>query len=422
MRPSLQQVDVPPQAGAVENGQGATRGQSWLVRGAAGAGLVALVALAWALSRPGAKTAPVASSAPAGQSITVQPVRRAIFPRTLLVTGSIAAWDELPIGAETTGLRIERIAAQEGEHVRRGQLLAQLNDRPLQAQIRQVKADIARNRALIAQQQASYQEARAQEREAMNNRNRFEALVQEGAISSLEAEARRTTADTSQARTSAALQAIAVATSDLARAQAHLEELQAMLAQTRVVAPADGFISKRQAKLGSVVSPLAASALFMLVRDGRLELQAEVPEVHLTAIRTGQPVQVRTDAEPQKTYQARVREIAPAVDAQSRDAQVRIDLPASPRLHPGMFVRGLLQLGTAEALAVPEAAVLYKDARPFVFVVEGHKAVRREVITGERRDGQVEIRSGLVAGQPVVLSGAGYLKDGDPVRVIGGAS
>jgi HlyD family secretion protein len=359
-------------------------------------------------------------------TVTVQPVSSKSFPKILSVSGSLAAWDELPIAAEASGLRIENIYVDEGDRVRKGQVLATLNDRLLKAQMSQSEARVSKAKSGIRQQQAGIREAEALKIEADRNFERYDDLVREGAISQQEAQSRGTSAATTQARVDSARQSLAVAQSDLMAAQADLQEYKARMLQTKILAPDDGFISKRQAKLGSVTSAAAASssALFTMVRDGRIELNAEVSELDLPGIRAGQAVSITSDADPSKRYTGRVREIAPVVDAQTRIGLVRISLPPNAELRPGMFVRGALSLGSAPALVVPETALLFKEGRPFVFVVKGEprqnstaQAAARSIQTGARNGGFVEVRSGLSAGEHIILSGAGYLKDGDTVRI-----
>jgi HlyD family secretion protein len=367
--------------------------------------------------------------APASQprpslTVTAQPVSSKSFPKTLSVSGSLAAWDELPIAAEASGLRIDNIYVDEGDRVRKGQVLATLNDRLLKAQVNQSEARISKARSGIRQQQAAIREAEALKIEADRNSKRYADLVRDGAISQQEAQSRQTSAATTQAKVDSARQNLAAAQSDLMAAQADLEEVKAKMSQTKILAPDNGFISKRQAKLGSVSSAASASALFTMVRDGRIELNAEVSELDLTGIRSGQAVSITSDADPSKRYTGKVREIAPVVDAQTRIGLVRISLPPNPELRPGMFVRGTLSLGSAPALVVPETALLFKEGKPFVFVVKGEprqnstvQAIARPIQTGARNGGSVEVRSGLKAGEHIILSGAGYLKDGDTVRI-----
>jgi HlyD family secretion protein len=370
---------------------------------------------------------PVASTPPRPSlTVTVQPVISKSFPKTLSVSGSLAAWDELPLAAEASGLRIDNIYVDEGDRVRKGQVLATLNNQLLKAQMQQSEARVSKAMSGIRQQQAAIREAEALKIEADRNFKRYDNLVREGAISQQEAQSRQTSAATSQARVDSARQSLAVAQSDLAAAKADLQEFKARMSQTQIVAPVDGFISKRQAKLGSVTSGSSASssALFTMVRDGRIELNAEVSELDLPGIKPGQPVVISSDADPSKRYTGRVREVAPVVDAQTRIGLVRIKLPPNPELRPGMFVRGQLRLGSAPAVVVPETALLFKDGKPFVFVVKGEprqggtaQATVRLIQTGARDAGFVEVRSGLRTGEQIILSGAGYLKDGDTVRI-----
>jgi HlyD family secretion protein len=357
-------------------------------------------------------------------TVTVQPVSSKAFPKTLSVSGSLAAWDELPIAAEASGLRIDKIYVDEGDRVRKGQVLATLNNQLLQAQMSQSEARVSKAAAAIRQQQAAIREAEALKKQADQNFKRYDDLVRVGAISQQEAQSRQTTAATSQAKVDSARQSLAVAQSDLAAAKADLQEFKARMSQTQILAPDSGFISKRQAKLGSVTSGSAASssALFTMVRAGRIELNAEVSELDLSGIKPGQTVSISSDADSSKRYTGRVREIAPVVDAQTRIGLVRISLPPNPELRPGMFVRGSLGLGSAPALVIPETALLFKEGRPFVFIVKDASnstalASVRSIQTGARNGGFVEVRSGLRAGENIVLSGAGYLKDGDTVRI-----
>ncbi len=365
---------------------------------------------------------PVASTPPRPSlTVTVQPVVSKSFPKTLSVSGSLAAWDELPLAAEASGLRIDNIYVDEGDRVRKGQVLATLNNQLLKAQMQQSKARVSKAMSGIRQQQAAIREAEALKIEADRNFKRYDNLVREGAISQQEAQSRQTSAATSQARVDSARQSLAVAQSDLAAAKADLQEFRARMSQTRIVAPVDGFISKRQAKLGSTSG---STALFNMVRDGRIELNAEVSELDLPGIKAGQPIVITSDADPSKRYTGRVREVAPVVDAQTRIGLVRIKLPPNPELRPGMFVRGQLRLGSAPAVVVPETALLFKDGKPFVFIVKGEpsqggtaQATVRLIQTGARDAGFVEVRSGLRTGEQIILSGAGYLKDGDTVRI-----
>ncbi|WP_208346724.1 efflux RND transporter periplasmic adaptor subunit, partial [Aetokthonos hydrillicola] len=285
------------------------------------------------------------------------------FTKKLVVTGSLAAEDDLPLGAELSGLstlRIEHIYVDEGDWVHKGQVLAELDNRVILAQLHQAQANVKRSHSIIYQQKAVLQEALAQQQDADANVRRYNELLSQGAISRQEAQTRQTNAMTSQAKAESARHSIAVAQNDLIKAQAELESAQASLAQTQIVAPVDGYISKRQAKLGSIIPPTGSSALFNLVRSGHVELNAEVSELNLPNIKLNQQVLVTSETDTTKKYLGKVRKISSIVNPQTRLASVYIALPPKPELKPGMFMQGELLLGSSQTLVVPEAAVLFK--------------------------------------------------------------
>ena len=188
------------------------------------------------------------------------------------------------------------------------------------------------------------------------------------------------------------------------------------MAQTEIRAPTDGLVSKRTATLGNVVQ--VGQQLFRMIRDGRVELRAEVPETALPLLKAGQPVSITVGDVDPREFTGKIRLMGATVDPQTRIGIVYVALPEDPLLKPGMFVHGLAQTGAAAVLQVPAEAIVYKDAKPAVFVVGDDNRTRlRMVETGERINGQVEIMSGAQAGERVALAGAGYLKDNDLVRI-----
>jgi HlyD family secretion protein len=156
-----------------------------------------------------------------------------------------------------------------------------------------------------------------------------------------------------------------------------------------------------------------------MVRDNRLELRAQVPEVDLPKIKPGQEVQITAGTESNISFTGKVREISPLVDASTRLGTVRIDIPNSTDIHPGMFFHGEIALGEANVITVPTSAVLSNDEGSRVFILQPDDTVQsRSIQTGEHSDKQVEIKSGLTVGEKVVVLGAGFLKEGDLVRIM----
>lgn len=342
---------------------------------------------------PAAAASAPASAAKGRPALTVsvdQPQSRP-WPRRLSANGNLAAWQEASIGAETAGLRLVEVRAQIGDRVSRGQILAELNADTLRAE--------------LAQTRASHAEAQAMASEAQANAMRARELRGSGALSEAQIAQYLTAEQTALARVQAA--------------QALLEVQQTRLAQAQVRAPDDGIISARSATVGAVVNP--GAELFRLIRKGRLEWRAEVTAAELGRIVPGTAATVT--AASGAVLNGRVRQIAPTVDAQTRQALVYVDLtraPGSAALPalPGMFARGEFLLGDGAALTVPQAAVVVRDGFSYVFrMIDGGRVAQTKVRTGRIEGDRVEIQAGLAPDARVVVAGAGFLNDGDLVRI-----
>ncbi|MCT9000158.1 efflux RND transporter periplasmic adaptor subunit [Chelativorans intermedius] len=331
------------------------------------------------------EVSPLAAAEQTALTVTVVSVEPRSVETSVLATGTVVAWEDLPVSTEIAGLAITEVPVEEGDRVEEGQLLARLNDIQLRTQIEQQKAS-------IAEAEATLEAARAELR-------RGQELAARNAISRQDLEARATAAKTAEAR--------------LGVARAGLSRLEAQRAQTRILAPADGYILEESAVIGQVVQ--TGAPLFRIVREGRLEVEAKVPEGDLFDIASGQPVRVTDPAG--RAIEARVRTIAPLVDPRTRLGTVHVALPPDTGLKPGMFARVEIATDQAVALAVPQKAVIWRNGRNAVFTVQEGTASLRPVETGIESDGWIEIGEGLAPGDRVAVAGAAFLKDGDRVRV-----
>lgn len=322
----------------------------------------------------------------AALTVTVATVGRQTVQTRILASGSVSPWRELVIGSEASGLAVAEIAVEEGQRVRKGDLLVRLNDAALIAE--------------IAEQDALIDEAAANLVSAQRELGRAEQLVTTKAISQQTADERATTVKTSEAK--------------LAAARAVLQQLEVQLARTRILAPDDGSVLKRSVSLGQVVS--TGTELMRLVQRSRLEVDAAIAEAELLAVQAGDRVRVIGPAG--RSFAGTVRELAPSVDAASRLGTARIDLPTDNDLKPGMFVRVEIETEARVALAVPRQALVWRTGAAGVFVVNADASVAlNPVVTGRQMDDLVEITSGLVENQKVVSEGAAFLNDGDKVQV-----
>ncbi|MDP3761281.1 MAG: efflux RND transporter periplasmic adaptor subunit [Ramlibacter sp.] len=326
---------------------------------------------------------------PALTVTTAQP-QRASLPVRLAANGNLVAWQEAIVGAEAPGQRIAQVHVNVGDRVRKGQVLATFAEGTPQAELAQFRASVA--------------EAEAAAADAAANAERARTLQTTGALSASQINQYFTAEKTAKAK--------------LEAARAVLQAQQVRVSQTQVRAPDAGIISARAATVGAVVGN--GTELFRLIRQGRLEWRAEVTSQELGRITTGTTALVT--AASGARLAGRVRTIGPTVDPQTRSALVYVDvtplpgMPASARA--GMFARGEFDLGATPALTLPQAAVVVRDGFSYVYRVNPDSRVSQvKVQTGRVVGDRIEIVNGLATDARVVAAGAGFLNDGDLVRV-----
>ena len=352
-------------------------------------------------------------------SVTVAPVETTRVTRTLNTTGTVAAREFIAVLPQTTGLQIKQILVEEGDVVKTGQVMAVLDNSVLQTELDQARAEVESNQAQVQQTQAALAQARASLAEAERILGRNQQLANAGAISREELATRATAVVTAREAILVAQANISSAQADVRSSTARVQQLQTQIAQTLVRAPAGGIVAEKNVEIGNVTA--GTQQLFSIIRGGLLELEAQVPAVQLPQVQIGALAQITSDTDPRVRLQGRVKEIAPLVNVESREAKVTIDLPSTSLLRPGMFARAAITSATVPGLTVPAKAVQPQpDGSAIVFLLAGEDKVKAqpvevgEVLSG----GRVEIKKGLKTGDRVVVAGAGYLKDGDRVQVI----
>jgi HlyD family secretion protein len=334
------------------------------------------------------KAAPAAAPAKPALTVTVTQPQSATLATKIAANGNIAAWQEASVGTEANGLRLADVRVNVGDVVKRGQVLATFAPDT-------ISADLAQTRAAVAEAEATLAEAAA-------NAQRARELQTTGALSA-QAIAQYLTAErTAQARLEAQ------------RAAAKTQQLR--LQQTQVLAPDNGVISARSATIGAVLP--AGQELFRLIRGGRLEWRAEVAASELAQLKPGQSVTVTPSGG--STVKGVVRMVAPTVDPQTRNGIVYVDLPAANgAARAGMFARGEFEIGSGQALTLPQGAVMLRDGFSYVLRVgPDSKLTQTKVSIGRRSGDRIEIIGGLDASARVVAAGGGFLGDGDLVRVV----
>ena len=364
--------------------------------------LVVAAGAFWLLRRPtdagnpSSAAASAASAQGAGAqprpalTVTVARPESAELAVTLAANGNIAAWQEASVGSESNGLRLAEVRVNVGDVVRKGQVLATFSSETVQADVAQARASLA--------------EAKATAADAAGNAARARTLEATGALSQQQINQFQTAEQTAKARVQAA--------------EAVLAAQQVRGRNAQVLSPDDGVISARTATVGSVVG--AGTELFRLIRQGRLEWRAEVTSAELGRIAPGTPAVVTSPGGAQ--VRGRVRSVAPTVNAQTRAALVYVDLPDVLRntgFKAGMFARGEFELGRSAALTVPQASIVPRDGFNYVLLLQPDSRVAQfKVATGRRVGDRVELTTALPPDARVVVQGAGFLNDGDLVRVV----
>ncbi len=341
-----------------------------MTRSTTAASLALLIAAA-ALSACGKKDETPA--APAAQTVSVIVLKRQALTSGVSASGALASREEAAVGSELSGYRVARVYVDEGDWVRAGQPLVQLDDTLLRAQ--------------IDQQAAQTDQAQAQA-------DRVAGLDNEGVLSKEQIETRRF-----QARV----------------AKAGLAELKTRQARMTIVAPVSGRILERTARPGDVSS--GSTVMFRIARDGLVELEAGLNETDAAKLRPGQSAQVTLPSG--AVVGGQVRMISPRVDPQTKLANVRVRLPVRDDLRPGGFASATFNPSGAAVLAVPESAVRYNADGAAVVTVGADNRVKEVVVkTGARSGGYVELVQGPPEGAHVLLGAAAFALDGDKVRPV----
>ncbi len=410
---------APPQKGLLSGRRGLAVG---LLLGL----LIALIGGRLVPQRPAESEAPVETAVAPAASVTTQRAQQATVNRTITATGTVQPFDLLQVKPQASGLQVLDLRVREGDLVSQGQVLAVLDDTVLQAQIQEARADLAQSEAQVVQRQALLGQAEARLAEAEESFQNYQNLFDRGAISQEQLTTRRTQALTAREDRAVALADIQSAQATVASRQADIDRLQAQLNQTVVRAPANGTIAERTATVGDTAS--TGTALFTLIQDDLLELEVELPQAQLRQVAVGAPVEITSAADSELSLQGSVRDIDPLVDPESRLATVNISLSGSDRLRTGMFLEANIVTDAVDAVVIPaDALVPQSDDSFVVYKVETENVAQAVIVeVGNRiaadgnQSARVEVRSGLAAGDTVVVEGASYLQSGDAVNVVEG--
>jgi RND family efflux transporter MFP subunit len=366
------------------------------------------------------------TSAPQPREVRVMPAAEVRMPRTVALTGTLAAEDQIVLSLKVTG-RLADLAVDLGSPVRRGQVVARLDPTDFKLRLEQAEAALQQGRARLglsprgtddrvdAEQTSLVRQARAVLDEARLNRERMARLAEQQLVARAQLDTAVAGEQVAEGRYQDALEEVSNRQAVLAQRRSELELARQSLADTVLTAPIDGMIRERRAAVGEYLA--AGAPVATLVRVHPLRLVLAVPERSAIGIRIGQEVRVGVDGDP-TTYRGRVARLSPSIQEQSRTLAVEAEVPNERgTLRPGAFARADIVVAADQpTVFVPASAIVVFAGIEKVLTVQDGQVVERRVQTGRRETDRVEIVSGLTAGEAVVVE-PGNLVGGQRVTV-----
>jgi len=319
-------------------------------------------------------------------TVTVIVPGRTQVPRIVTASGALAARRDQPVGVAGEGGLVRAVVVDAGAWVRQGQVLATV-DRSVQAQT-------------AAQLAAQVQVARADAALAQNEFERSQALVGRGFVSKADLDRKRAARDAAFAR--------------IKVAEAQLNATREQIGRLDIRAPTSGLVLARNIEVGQIVSP-GSGALFRLASGGEMEMKAQMSQQDLAYVRAGMTASV-TPIGTDRSFAGRVWQVAPVIDPQSRQGEVRILVSYDPAIRPGGFAEAKIQSGATTAPLLPQSAVLSDEQGNYVYVINSKNLVeRRNVKVGSVSDQGVTVTEGISGQEAIVLSAGPFLNPGQKV-------
>ena len=314
------------------------------------------------------------ADAPAPPTISVLTAEKKPIDENLNVTGSFNAGEMVLVTPEIEGLAVKDFMAEIGDQVKKGQVLVKLNGAAIDIQLQQ--ATISRDKASA-------------------DLERIKKLRVSGVETQSTLDANKAAFDL---------------------AEANIAALALNKSRAEIKAPVDGYIADRQVQIGGVASA-SKPAMYQIVRNGEVQLFAEIPESDLPRIKIGQTASISVNGLAQPLL-GEVKLISPQVNQQPRIGIARITVKSDRRITIGTFGRAIITLAAEEGVALPLTAVTFTDNGPIVQIVKDGKVQVRKVITGLVGTDVIEITQGVAAGETFVARAGSFVRDGDAVTPV----
>lgn len=389
--------------------------------------LIPILALAGLTGCRSDKPAAAQSQKPDAQprAVRLVPVAQTPVARVVTVNGTLAAFDQATVSLKVPG-RLRVVAVDLGTVVRKGQLVAQVEETDYDLRVKQAEAALAQARVRIGlspdgtddavdpRQTGSVRRAQATLDQTRVARDRVSALYQQGVAARADLDLAEQNYQVAQGNYQDAVEEIRNRQGVLAQRRSELALAKQQLADTKIVAPFDGVVQQKQASIGEYLA--AGAPIALIVKINPLRLRAEVPERDAPTVRAGQEVNVSVEGDP-SPHSGRVVRISPSITEQTRTLIVEAEVMNRGTLRPGGFVRAdIVTENGASAVTVPAKAVVTFAGIDKVLMVKDGKAVEKVVTIGRRTAEWTEIVNGVKPGDQVVAE-PGNLQSGQPVTL-----
>lgn len=359
-------------------------------------------------------------------AVKVQAAREAALVRSVTVTGTLAAEDQVAMGFKVAG-RIQSINVDLGSRVGPGQTIARLAPVDFQLRVQQAEAALQQARARLGldptgsgeqvdpENTPVVRQARAVLDEARLSHSRVQTFVERGISSKAELDSAEAALKVADGRYQDAIEEVRNRQALLTQRRTELDQARQEMVDSILLAPFPGIIRERAVSPGQYVN--AGAPIATLVRMHPLRLQADVPEREASNVKVGQEVKVRVEGDA-TVYAGRVVRVSPAIDEQSRSLRIEAHVGnESATIRPGSFATGeIIVASAAPAIVVPTTSIVTFAGVEKVLTVADGKVVERRVTLGRREGPSVEILKGLTTGERVIVD-PGNLVDGEAVRV-----
>ncbi len=351
---------------------------------------------------------------PAGPSVAgvrTEAVRLQPMPDLYEAVGTVRSATTSVLGAQISGT-VRQVLVKEGDRVRRGQLLAVLDDRTPRAQLGAAQAGVEEAAQGLAEVEHALDAARAEQKFAEATFQRYQGLLEKNSLSRQEYEGAEARAKAAAANVRAHESKAKQIEARQGQAQAQRESAEAVYSYSRITSPLDGMVTGKSVDAGTLVMP--GAVLFTVEDMSSYRLEAGLPEQFLSKAKAGDDIAVQLEA---GNIRGRIVEIVPAADVASRTFLVKIALPGDCACRSGQYGRAFFPVGEQKRLVAPRRALIEYGALEGVYVLNAGGVLEyRLVKTGKNFGKNVEILSGLAEGDRVAISQLENLRDGARVE------